>query len=416
MVMRPEVLAVIPARGGSKGIPRKNIRDFAGYPLLSYSIAAGLQADRVTRVIVSTDDDEIADVARRWGAETPFIRPDALAQDSTLDLPVFQHALSWLAEHEDYHPEIVVQLRPTSPVRPPTLVNDAVGLLIENPAADSVRGVVPSGQNPHKMWRIDPQTKRMIPLLEVEGVAEPYNAPRQILPATYWQTGHIDAIRSSVILEQGSMSGRVILPLMVESSFTVDIDNPLDWQRSEWLVWQGGLDMVLPGKQRRPLPAAVKQLVLDFDGVLTDNRVWVDQNGNETVAAYRSDSDGIKKLARAGINTMVLSSEVNPVVAARCRKIGIPAIHGVEDKAVVLQKYLHDEGIDGSQVVYLGNDINDIPCFPIVGCAVVVADALPEALLAADIVLNRRGGYGAVRELCELIMSQLDCSDDKLTG
>lgn len=411
MVKQPEVMAVIPARGGSKGIPRKNIRPFAGYPLLSFSIAAGLQAERVTRVIVSTDDDEIAAAARRWGAETPFLRPVAFAQDSTVDLPVFQHALSWLAEHENYHPDIVVQLRPTSPVRPRSLVDAAVSLLIDHPEADSVRGVVPSGQNPHKMWRIDAHSKQMTPLLEVEGVAEPYNAPRQALPPTYWQTGHIDAIRSNVIIEQNSMSGQVILPLMVDTQYTVDIDNPPDWQRSEWLVWHGGLDMVIPGNQRRSLPGTIKRLILDFDGVLTDNRVWVDQNGKESIAAYRSDSDGIKKLASAGINTIVLSSEINKVVAARCKKMGIPAIYGVKEKAAVLQKYLQDEGIDGSQTVYLGNDINDIPCFPLVGCAVVVADALPEALLAADIVLERRGGYGAVRELCELILSQIGHSD-----
>ena len=114
-----EVLAIIPARGGSKGIPRKNIRPFAGYPLIAYSIAAGLQAKTVTRVIVTTDDDEIAEVARSYGAETPFLRPAELAQDLTTDLPVFQHALNWLASHEDYHPDVIVHLRPTSPVRPP---------------------------------------------------------------------------------------------------------------------------------------------------------------------------------------------------------------------------------------------------------------------------------------------------------
>jgi N-acylneuraminate cytidylyltransferase len=339
------------------------------------------------------------------------MRPEEIAQDATLDLPVFEHALSWLAAQEDYHPEIVVQLRPTSPVRPRTLVDDAVRLLLENDAADSVRGVVPSGQNPHKMWRIDPETNQMSPLMEVAGIAEPYNAPRQNLPPTFWQTGHIDAIRSRVILEHGSMSGRVILPLQLEPRYTVDIDNPSDWQRSEWLMWHGGLDIVVPGKERRPLPKTIRQLVLDFDGVLTDNRVWVNQDGVETVAAYRSDSDGVKRLAKAGIKTIVLSAEVNKVVAARCKKMRIPAIHGIQDKATVLQKYLNDEGLNPAEVVYLGNDINDIPCFPIVGCAVVVNDALPEALQAADIVLERRGGYGAVRELCELIISQIKRAD-----
>ena len=110
--MVAEVLAIIPARGGSKGIPRKNIRSFAGHPLIAYSIAAAKQSQTVTRVIVSTDDEEIAAVARQYGAETPFLRPAELAEDTTLDLPVFQHALNWLAEHENYHPQLVIQLRP----------------------------------------------------------------------------------------------------------------------------------------------------------------------------------------------------------------------------------------------------------------------------------------------------------------
>src|SRR5512145_3318540 len=117
-----EVLAIIPARGGSKGIPRKNIRNFAGWPLIAWSIAAAQQAESVTRLLVSTDDEEIAAVARQYGAETPFLRPAEFAQDATTDLPVFEHALKWLAEHENYRPDVVVQLRPTSPIRPRGMV------------------------------------------------------------------------------------------------------------------------------------------------------------------------------------------------------------------------------------------------------------------------------------------------------
>ncbi|MHB1385272.1 MAG: acylneuraminate cytidylyltransferase family protein, partial [Bellilinea sp.] len=133
MVKQPEVLAVIPARGGSKGIPHKNIRPFAGHPLIAYSIMAARQAETVTRVIVSTDDPQIAAAAREYGAEVPFMRPDELAQDHTLDLPVFQHALAWLIANEAYSPDVVVHLRPTSPVRPIGLVDEAVRLLLDNP-------------------------------------------------------------------------------------------------------------------------------------------------------------------------------------------------------------------------------------------------------------------------------------------
>ncbi|MGE5222470.1 MAG: cytidylyltransferase domain-containing protein [Omnitrophica WOR_2 bacterium] len=400
-----EVLAVIPARGGSKSIPRKNIRAFAGHPLIAYSIAAACQAKSVTRVIVSTDDAEIAEISRQYGAETPFLRPPELAQDQTTDFPVFEHALGWLAEHEAYRPEVLVQLRPTSPVRPVDCVDRAVELLISHPEADSVRGVVPSGQNPYKMWRID-ERGQMAALLQVEGLAEPYNAPRQALPATFWQTGHIDAIWRRSIFEKQSLSGEVILPLLLDPRFTVDIDNLNDWRRAEWLVRQGDLDMVYPGRKPRQLPQEVRLVVFDFDGVMTDNRVWVDENGHEQVAAYRSDSTGLGLLRRAGIESVVISTESNPVVSARCAKLGLPVFQNIADKAATLQTLLDQRKIEPACVVYLGNDINDVPCFPLVGCAAVVADAQPEALRQADLVLSQRGGHGAVRELCDLILQE----------
>ncbi|GAB4485673.1 MAG: N-acylneuraminate cytidylyltransferase [Anaerolineales bacterium] len=403
-----EVLALIPARGGSKGIPRKNIRSFCGYPLIAYSIAAGLQAQTVTRVLVSTDDEEIAAVARAWGAETPFLRPAEFAQDKTTDLPVFVHALQWLEQNESYRPDVVVQLRPTSPIRPVGLVDEAVRTLLKHPEADSVRGIVPAGQNPHKMWRlpggIDSPMKN---LLDVEGIEEPYNAPRQILPDIYWQTGHIDAIRPSAILN-GSMSGSNIYPLLIDPNFTVDLDNLRDWARAEWLALNGGLSMVWPGRAKRPMPAQIDLLVLDFDGVVTDNRVWVSEEGREMVAAWRSDSLIMDKLRAAGTEVVILSSEVNPVVAARARKMKVEAIHGIglNDKAEVLKNLLESRKIEPSRVAYIGNDLNDLPCFDVVGWAVAVANAQPEVLRAADFVTTKAGGHGAVREICDLILSR----------
>lgn len=406
-MVKAEVLAVIPARGGSKGIPRKNIKNFAGHPLIAYSIEAGLSAANVTRTIVSTDDEEIAEVARRYGAEVPFLRPAEFAQDRSLDLPVFQHALDWLEAQEGYRPEGVVQLRPTSPVRPPTLVDEAVQILLDHPEADSVRGVVPAGQNPHKMWRIDPDTGRMRNLLDVPGIEEPYNAPRQILPPVYWQTGHIDAIRPRAI-RAGSMSGQVVLPVMIDPAYTVDIDGPKDWLRSEWLVWHSDLDLVYPGRKRRPLPDRVELVVFDFDGVMTDNRVWVDETGREMVAANRSDSLGLANLRRRGVKAVVLSTEINPVVTARCRKLNIPAYQGIQDKAAALPAILSEHGASAEHMLFMGNDTNDLPCFSLAAWAVAPADAQPEVLRAADLVLSRVGGRGAVRELCDLLVQRID--------
>lgn len=406
-----EILALIPARGGSKGIPRKNIRNFAGYPLIAWSIAAARQAACVTRIIVSTDDEEIASVAREHGAETPFLRPSEFAQDNTTDLPVFEHALKWLEENEGYIPEVVVQLRPTSPIRPRECVDHAVRILLEHAEADCVRGVVPAGQNPHKMWRFAGEGQPMKPLLEVEGIAEPYNAPRQILPLVYWQTGHIDAIRVSTIKQKSSLTGDVIYPLVIDPRYTVDIDNLSDWTKYETLVYSG-LEMVSPGRTRRPMPKKIDLIISDFDGVITDNRVWVDQDGTETVAAYRSDSIRIRDVHEAGIDVIILSSEVNRVVEARAKKMGVEAIHGIDvrNKGHVMREVLEKKNIKAEHVVFIGNDLNDLPCFEVAGWAVAVADAYPEVIRAADFVLSKPGGHGALRELCDLILKER--SDD----
>ncbi len=401
---RPEVLAIIPARGGSKSIPRKNAQLFAGHPLLAFSVAAGLRAKSVTRVIISTDDEAMAETARQLGAEAPFLRPSELARDDTLDLPVFQHALNWLAKNEGYKPDIVVQLRPTSPLRPPDLVDRAVKTLLDHPKADSVRGVVPAGQNPYKMWSLG-AGGALEPLLKAKGVAEPYNAPRQKLPASYWQTGHVDAIRAATILKKGSMSGDVIWPVVIDTRYTVDIDTPNDWRRAEWLAASGELDLVWPGKAPRPFPKQVKMLVMDFDGVLSDNRVWTDETGKESIAANRSDGLGIEMLQQAGgVEIFVISREENPVVARRCEKLGIAYKKGVQSKGDALQELLAEHKIAAEHVVFLGNDTNDLACFPLVGCAVAVADSHPDVLQQADLRLSKRGGHGAVRELCDLIL------------
>jgi N-acylneuraminate cytidylyltransferase len=400
-----DILALIPARGGSKGIPRKNIRSFAGYPLIAWSIAAAKQSQFVTRVIVSTDDEAIAAVARECGAETPFLRPAEFAQDTSTDLPLFEHALQWLDENEGYQPEIVIQLRPTSPIRPKTMVDDAIRILLAHSDADCVRGVVPAGQNPFKMWRFDGADKPMKPLLHVDGIAEPYNAPRQILPPVYWQTGHIDAIRVATIKHKKSLTGDVIYPLMIDTRYTVDIDNLSDWAKYEALA-NSGLEMVTPGKMKRPMPEKIDLIICDFDGVITDNRVWVDQDGKETVAAYRSDSVRVKDLRAIGIDVMILSSEANRVVEARARKMGVEAIHGIalHDKGRVMREVLEQKKINAGNVIFVGNDLNDLPCFEVAGWSVAVADAYPEVIRAADFVLSKPGGHGALRELSDLLL------------
>ncbi len=385
MVNKPEILAIIPARGGSKGIPRKNIREFAGYPLIAYSIAAGLQAELISRVIVSTEDHEIADVARTFDAEVPFMRPVELAQDDTTDLPVFDHALRWLEKNEVYRPDLVVQLRPTSPIRPKDLVDRAIEILLHHPEADSVRGVVPAGQNPHKMWRINPEGL-MRPLLKVDDMDEPYNAPRQKLPPVFWQTGHIEVIRPEVITRKNSMTGETILPAYIDPSFTVDLDDLRDWAYFERVVRERDLDMVHPGRTPRPWPEKISLVVFDFDGVMTDNRVWVDQSGVESVAAHRGDGTGIEMLLEAGVKAVGIA--IMGTVKGDLHDIGknlvIMMLEGAGFEVI-------DAGVDVAPEKFL--ELVKEHDAHIVGLSALLTTTMPSMKTAVDVM--REGGVSA---------------------
>ncbi len=419
MTKKPEVLAIIPARGGSKGIPGKNIKDFAGYPLIAYSIMAGLRSEYVSRVIVSTDDKEIARIAREWGAEVPFMRPAELAQDHTTDYPVMRHVLDWLLENERYQPDLVVQLRPTSPLRPIGLVDAAVSLLLEQPNADCVRGVVPSAQNPFKMWTIDAETGAMRPLLSIEGIKEVYNAPRQILPDTFWQTGHIDAIRVNTILEKGSLTGDVLYPLYIDPKFTIDIDIPSDWPGAETTLRALSNEVVDPANKRRQFPERPKFLVMDFDGVFTDNRVIVDENGVESVRADRSDGLGFGLLkAQTPVECLIISKERNLVVAQRAKKLGIPVLQAIDDKETALREEMRKRGMRTEETIFVGNDVNDLPTLDVAGYFVAPADSHPDVLRQADLILTMRGGRGALRELCDMLIRhwQMISHNETLNG
>jgi CMP-N,N'-diacetyllegionaminic acid synthase len=211
---RPEILAVVPARGGSKSIPRKNLIAVGGKPLIAYSIQQACASRFVTRTIVSTDDAEIAAIARLYGGEVPFMRPAEYAQDMSPDIDVFRHALQWLADHDDYRPELVVHLRPTGPVRRVELIDRAIALMLEHPEADALRSVSTPIQTPYKMWRIEGDYLQ--PLLTLDGVTEPYCMPRQLLPEVWWQNGYVDIVRPRIILELGLMCGHTVLPFVVD--------------------------------------------------------------------------------------------------------------------------------------------------------------------------------------------------------
>jgi CMP-N-acetylneuraminic acid synthetase len=234
--MQARVLAVVPARGGSKGIWRKNLRLLAGKPVVAYAVEAGLAARFVDRVICSTDDAEIADVARAAGADVPFLRPPDLAQDTTEDWPVFAHALRWLEEHEGWMPDLVVNLRPTSPLRRPEHVDSAIHLLLDS-EVDSVKSVCLARQHPHKMWVMAPDGRGLEPYLKTAfRLQRGPDVPRAELEPVYWQNGVVDVTRRSVILKQRVMIGARVAGLVTEPEASVDLDSELDFALAELLM------------------------------------------------------------------------------------------------------------------------------------------------------------------------------------
>ncbi len=227
------ILALIPARGGSKGIPKKNITLLGGKPLIVWSIEAAKKSRFIDRIIVSTDSEEIAEVARAVGTEVPFLRPAEIAQDLTPDTPVFEHALAWLKEHDGFVPELIVHLRPTGPLRTVEEIDEAIEMLAADPNADSVRSVEEPPKPPFKMWQ--PAGNYIKPFAELHGMKDFHTMPRQMLPKVYQTTADIGIMRYRTVMEKKSVIGDCVIPYFLKRS-TIDIDHLIDFEIGELLL------------------------------------------------------------------------------------------------------------------------------------------------------------------------------------
>lgn len=231
-----KILALIIARGGSKGVPRKNIKLLAGKPLLAYPIEEAKKSKYINRVVLTTDDLEISEIGRQYGAETPFMRPAELAQDVTTELPVVQHALNWLKEYENYVPDIVIRLVPTSPLSTVEFIDKGIEIMLQNSDADSVRSVAESPKHPLKCWHLN--NGRLSPFIpkEIYGFDEPYIMPRQKLPKAFVNNGAVDVLRPSVILGKNSWLGEKIFGFEMPADNSVNIDCEDDFCAAEKIL------------------------------------------------------------------------------------------------------------------------------------------------------------------------------------
>jgi N-acylneuraminate cytidylyltransferase len=387
-----QCLAIIPARGGSKGIPRKNILPLLGKPLIAYSIEQARRARLVDRVVVSTDDPEIAAVSRQFGAEVVW-RPAEISGDTASSESALLHTLDHLRGVEGYQPDLLVFLQCTSPL---TLAEDIDGTIqaLLDANADTALAAIPFH---YFVWKTGPG-----------GDASGINHNKAVRPlrqereTQYLETGAVYVMRVPGFLEAGHrFFGKTSLYEMpVERR--LEIDDLVDFQVAETL-----LRLQLAQQNASHLPARIDALVLDFDGVFTDNKVIVFQDGREAVVCDRGDGWGIGQLKKTGLPILILSTEPNPVVKARADKLGLPCLQNIQDKWSALDIWLKEQGLDPAGVVYIGNDANDLPCMTRIGCAVTPADAHPSAKAVAHIILEQRGGNGAIRELCDLILAHI---------
>ena len=386
-----EILTIVPARGGSQRLPRKNLAIVGGRPLITHSIEHARRSSAVSRIVVSTEDDEIAAVSRSSGAEV-MQRPTELADETATSESALLHVLGALTANEGYNPDLVVFLQCTSPIRKPDDIERAVQLLLRS-GADSVFSAT---RSKWLIWR------SAGPWVESYNYDFQHRKREQEMPGEWRENGSIYVFKPWVLREHKNRLGGKIGVYEMDYWSGFQIDSQEDVELCDWIFKRR-----LAQDRLALLPDRIGAVVFDFDGVFTDNRVLVSEDAGETVICNRADGLGLDRLRATGLPLLVLSTETNPIVAARCRKLQLDCRQGLANKAAALEKFAAERGLPLSQVIYVGNDVNDLECLTIAGCGIVVADAHPSVRESARIVLGAEGGRGAVREVCDLVIEKL---------
>lgn len=378
------IVCVIPARGGSKGIPSKNLKRIRGTTLVARSILAAKESRFSMQIIVSTDSPAIAREASLYGADV-CMRPPEISGDQSSSEEALLHVLENLSDADESQPELLVFLQCTSPFTEGEDIDLVVQKLIaEN--ADSALSVVPSHSflwhRAESGWtgvNHDPAVRYM----------------RQERTPEYSETGAVYAMKVAGFLKAKHRFFGKTVGAVLPNSRHIEIDEPEDLMIASCIV---------PIPPTSELPFVPEAVIFDFDGVMTDNKVYICEDGSETVRCDRSDGMGIELLRRAGMKMIILSKEKNDVVTARAKKLQMEVFQGVANKAEFLKAWSKKNGAELSKTCFVGNDVNDAECMKLVGLPVAVADAHPSAKSVAALSLKSNGGKGAVRELADSIL------------
>ena len=382
-----KVIAIIPARGGSKGIPRKNIRPIANKPLIAFTIEAALQSEYISDVYVSSDDDEILDTASKFGALI-IRRPYELADDQASSETTLIHALQYIGQQGNELPAAFAFLQCTSPLSTTEDISGTIQKLFETGADCAFAAARFHGF----IWAETDQAAKGV------NHSELFRQRRQDRQPEFIEAGSVYVMRTMEFLKQKNrFFGKIALhEIPIEN--VLEIDEPADFEKASALISARINQLKTP-----VLPGTIEAIIFDFDGVFTNNKVIVYADGTEAVVCYRGDGMGIELLREKGLFICVISKEKNPVLLARCSKLKLPCYHSVDNKWELLEKIISEKSIMPQTVIYVGKDINDIKYIRNVGFVFAVADAHPSVLASADIILTKKGGEGAIRELSDLI-------------
>lgn len=355
--------------------------------MIAHAIRAARSAALVSRVVVSTEDDEIAEIAARYGASVVH-RPMELASDEASSESALLHALDYLETSEGYQPDILCFLQCTSPLTAPEDIDGVLRKMI-TAKADTALAVTPFH---YFVWRQDSE-RGAVGINHEKAV----RLRRQEREEEFLETGAVYAMAADGFrTHRHRFFGQTVFHVM-PASRVLEIDYPEDFGLAAERLRTNT-------KLTHGLPTPLEGIVFDFDGVFTDDLVSVDEHGTETVRCSRRDGMGIQMLRDAGVPMIVISKERNPVVARRCEKLRIEYRQGQETKIEALQEWISGHRLNRQNVIYVGNDVNDLECMAAVGCAVTPADAHQSALSAATVILRSAGGKGAVRELADMIL------------
>ncbi|EAQ81616.1 acylneuraminate cytidylyltransferase [Blastopirellula marina] len=394
----PSTWAIIPARGGSVTIPRKNLISIAGKPLIVWTIEAARSAATVERVIVTTDDGEIADVSRKAGAEV-VVRPEALSGPDASSESALMHVLeTYLADGKSL-PDSIAFLQCTSPLTRAEDIDGTVGALYRD-KADTALAVVPFH---YFLWKKGASA-------DAEGVNHDKSARllRQQREQEYLEAGAVYVMRTKGFLERRfRFFGKTAMYEMpIRRRWEIDESDDIPIVEALLAVDASRLAESAGRVRRFPRVQDVDAVVFDFDGVFTDNKVHVNADGTETVVCNRADGLGLGLLRETGVPLLVLSKERNTIASVRCKKLDIPCQLGIDDKLTFLKAWVEERGFALQRIVYVGNDVNDVECLDAVGYGAIVADAEAALFSEGRYVLRRAGGEGAVREVCDFLLRQ----------